>query len=171
MGYSYSEPDQASFRKYISRHKSLHSIPEIPPGEFSVSVHIARESKRPSTLKYKIKYEPGAENLTQIKAVPYSEEENKKSPSSFQSFPIDAIEIDHLEDTQKLKEFSVSGESEEPTTTPSSESNHVSLSSESKLELSTTETEILSTNSQTSENILTPQIESIQTENKPAQEI
>ncbi|MBV6350510.1 adenylate/guanylate cyclase domain-containing protein, partial [Leptospira interrogans] len=38
-------------------------------------------------------------------------------------------------------------------------------------ELSTTETEILSTNSQTSENILTPQIESIQTENKPAQEI
>ncbi|WP_000310340.1 adenylate/guanylate cyclase domain-containing protein, partial [Leptospira interrogans] len=87
------------------------------------------------------------------------------------SFPIDAIEIDHLEDTQKLKEFSVSGESEEPTTTPSSESNHVSLSSESKLELSTTETEILSTNSQTSENILTPQIESIQTENKPAQEI
>lgn len=171
LGYSYSEPDQASFRKYISRHKSLHSIPEIPPGEFSVSIHIARESKRPSTLKYKIKYEPGAENLTQIKAVPYSEEENKKSPSSFQSFPIDAIEIDHLEDTQKLKEFSVSGESEESTITPSSESNHVSLSSESKLEFSTTETEILSTNSQTSENILTPQIESIQTENKPAQEI
>ncbi|EMP06662.1 hypothetical protein LEP1GSC124_0460, partial [Leptospira interrogans serovar Pyrogenes str. 200701872] len=86
LGYSYSEPDQTSFRKYISRHKSLHSIPEIPPGEFSVSIHIARESKRPSTLKYKIKYEPGAENLTQIKAVPYSEEENKKYPLIFSIF-------------------------------------------------------------------------------------
>ncbi|EKO16146.1 adenylate/guanylate cyclase domain-containing protein [Leptospira kirschneri] len=170
LGYSYSEPDQASFRKYISRHKSAHSIPEIPPGEFSVSVHIAQESKRPSTLKYKIKYEPGAENLTQIKAVPYSEEENKKSISSFQSFPIDAIEIDHLEDTQKLKEFSVSGESQEPTTTSnenSSESNHVSLPSESKSELPTPQTE----NPQTSENVLTHQIESTQIESKPTDEI
>ncbi|EMO29980.1 HAMP domain protein, partial [Leptospira interrogans serovar Bataviae str. HAI135] len=132
----------------------------IPPGEFSVSVHITRENKRSSALKYKIKYEPGAENLTQIKAVPYSEEERKKAISSF---PIDAIEIDHLENTQKLKEFSVSGE---PTTTlneNSSESNHVS--SESKPEFSTTQTETFSENAQTSENV-SPQIE-----NKPTEEI
>ncbi|UOG31722.1 adenylate/guanylate cyclase domain-containing protein [Leptospira noguchii] len=161
FGYSYSEPDQASFRKYISRHKSNHSIPEIPPGEFSVSVHITRENKRSSALKYKIKYEPGAENLTQIKAVPYSEEERKKAISSF---PIDAIEIDHLENTQKLKEFSVSGES----TTPNenfSEPNHASISSESKPEFSTTQTETFSENAQTSENV-SPQIE-----NKPTEEI
>ncbi len=166
FGYSYSEPDQASFRKYISRHKSNHSIPEIPPGEFSVSVHITRENKRSSALKYKIKYEPGAENLTQIKAVPYSEEERKKAISSF---PIDAIEIDHLKNTQKLKEFSVSGES----TTPNenfSEPNHVSLPSESKPELPTTQTETFSENAQTSENV-SPQIESTQIENKPTEEI
>ncbi|EMY79688.1 adenylate/guanylate cyclase catalytic domain protein [Leptospira weilii serovar Ranarum str. ICFT] len=106
--FGYSTVEQAAFRKYLVRQKEHTSFQEVPPGEFSVSVHLVRENKRNSTLKYKIQYEPGVENLTQIKAIPYSEEERKNLISSFRSTPIQAIEIDDLDETQKLKEFSVS---------------------------------------------------------------
>ncbi|PJZ56569.1 adenylate/guanylate cyclase domain-containing protein [Leptospira barantonii] len=107
FGYSYPEADQEIFRKFLSRHKEGHTFHEVPPGEFSVSSHLAREGKRPSALKYKIQYEPGVENLTKIKAVPYSEEERKISKPGFQSSPIHAIEIDHMDETQRPKEIPV----------------------------------------------------------------
>ncbi|TGK25756.1 HAMP domain-containing protein [Leptospira yasudae] len=107
FGYSAPDGDQAVFRKFLSRHKDPHSFHEIPPGEFSVSSHLVREGRRPSALKYKIQYEPGVENLTKIKAVPLTEEDRKNQKIGFQSSPIHAIEIDHLEDDQKLKEISV----------------------------------------------------------------
>ncbi|EMJ93317.1 adenylate/guanylate cyclase catalytic domain protein [Leptospira alstonii serovar Pingchang str. 80-412] len=105
--FGYSTSEQTAFRKYLVRRKEHASFQEVPPGESSVSVHLVRESKRNSTLKYKIEYEPGVENLTQIKAIPYSEEERKNLISSFRSSPIQAIEIDHFDETQKLKEIPV----------------------------------------------------------------
>ncbi|MCG6168285.1 HAMP domain-containing protein [Leptospira sp. FAT1] len=107
FGYSAPDGDQAVFRKFLSRHKDPHSFHEIPPGEFSVSSHLVREGRRPSALKYKIQYEPGVENLTKIKAVPLTEEDRKIQKVGFQSSPIHAIEIDDLDEDQKLKEIPV----------------------------------------------------------------
>lgn len=98
--FGYSAPDQTTFRRYLAKQKEQHSFPEIPPGEFSVSVHLVQKGKHTSTSK--IQQE---ESLTKN---PIKTKEEKKSPkSSFKSSSIHAVEIDDLDDIQKLKEFPV----------------------------------------------------------------
>ncbi|MBE8363726.1 adenylate/guanylate cyclase domain-containing protein [Leptospira borgpetersenii] len=98
--FGYSAPDQTTFRRYLAKQKEQHSFPEIPPGEFSVSVHLVQKGKHTSTSK--IQHE---ESLTKN---PIKTKEEKKSPkSSFKSSSIHAVEIDDLDDIQKLKEFPV----------------------------------------------------------------
>ncbi|WP_061220841.1 adenylate/guanylate cyclase domain-containing protein [Leptospira borgpetersenii] len=98
--FGYSAPDQTIFRRYLAKQKEQHSFPEIPPGEFSVSVHLVQKGKHTSTSK--IQHE---ESLTKN---PIKTKEEKKSPkSSFKSSSIHAVEIDDLDDIQKLKEFPV----------------------------------------------------------------
>ncbi|ABJ76232.1 adenylate/guanylate cyclase domain-containing protein [Leptospira borgpetersenii] len=98
--FGYSAPDQMIFRRYLAKQKEQHSFPEIPPGEFSVSVHLVQKGKHTSTSK--IQHE---ESLTKN---PIKTKEEKKSPkSSFKSSSIHAVEIDDLDDIQKLKEFPV----------------------------------------------------------------
>ncbi|MBF3376141.1 adenylate/guanylate cyclase domain-containing protein [Leptospira borgpetersenii] len=98
--FGYSAPDQTIFRRYLAKQKEQHSFPEIPPGEFSVSVHLVQKGKHTSTSK--IQHE---ESLTKN---PIKTKEEKKSPkSSFKSSSIHAVEIDDLDDIQKPKEFPV----------------------------------------------------------------
>ncbi|AXR61086.1 adenylate/guanylate cyclase domain-containing protein [Leptospira mayottensis] len=98
--FGYSAPDQTTFRRYLAKQKEQHSLPEIPPGEFSVSVHLVQKGKHTSTSKVQ-----NEESLTKnpIK----TKGEKKKPKSSFESSSIHAIEIDDLDDTQKLKEIPV----------------------------------------------------------------
>ncbi|EMN58355.1 guanylate cyclase [Leptospira borgpetersenii] len=98
--FGYSAPDQTTFRRYLAKQKEQHSFPEIPPGEFSVSVHLVQKGKHTSTSK--IQHE---ESLTKNPIKTKGEKKNPKS--SFESSSIHAVEIDDLDDIQKLKEFPV----------------------------------------------------------------
>ncbi|EMJ66649.1 adenylate/guanylate cyclase domain-containing protein [Leptospira sp. P2653] len=100
--FGYSAPDQATFRRYLAKQKEQHSFPEIPPGEFSVSVHLVQKGKHTSASKI--------QNESSLTKNPIKTKEEKKNPkpSSFESASIHAIEIDDLDGTQKLKEIPVS---------------------------------------------------------------
>ncbi|EMY13360.1 adenylate/guanylate cyclase catalytic domain protein [Leptospira weilii str. Ecochallenge] len=97
--FGYSAPDQATFRRYLAKQKEQHSFPEIPPGEFSVSVHLVQKGKHTSTSKI--------QNESSLTKNPIKTKEEKKNPTSFESASIHAIEIDDLDGTQKLKEIPV----------------------------------------------------------------
>ncbi|AVV79537.1 MULTISPECIES: adenylate/guanylate cyclase domain-containing protein [Leptospira] len=99
--FGYSSSDQATFRKYLAKQKEQLSFLEIPPGEFSVSIHLVQKGKHTSTSK--IRHE---DSLTEKPIKAKGEKKNVKL--SFESSPIHAIEIDDLDDTQKLKEIPVS---------------------------------------------------------------
>ncbi|EMM88491.1 adenylate/guanylate cyclase catalytic domain protein [Leptospira santarosai str. 2000027870] len=99
--FGYSSSDQATFRKYLAKQKEQLSFLEIPPGEFSVSIHLVQKGKHTSTSK--IRHE---DSLTEKPIKAKGEKKNLKL--SFESSPIHAIEIDDLDDTQKLKEIPVS---------------------------------------------------------------
>ncbi|MDI7174793.1 adenylate/guanylate cyclase domain-containing protein [Leptospira santarosai] len=99
--FGYSSSDQATFRKYLAKQKEQLSFLEIPPGEFSVSIHLVQKGKHTSTSK--IRHE---DSLTEKPIKAKGEKKNVKF--SFESSPIHAIEIDDLDDTQKLKEIPVS---------------------------------------------------------------
>ncbi|WP_061221864.1 adenylate/guanylate cyclase domain-containing protein [Leptospira weilii] len=98
--FGYSAPDQATFRRYLAKQKEQHSFPEIPPGEFSVSVHLVQKGKHTSASKI--------QNESSLTKNPIKTKEEKKNPTSFESASIHAIEIDDLDGTQKLKEIPVS---------------------------------------------------------------
>ncbi|WP_061206747.1 adenylate/guanylate cyclase domain-containing protein [Leptospira santarosai] len=99
--FGYSSSDQATFRKYLAKQKEQLSFLEIPPGEFSVSIHLVQKGKHTSTSK--IRHE---DSLTEKPIKAKGEKKNVKF--SFESSAIHAIEIDDLDDTQKLKEIPVS---------------------------------------------------------------
>ncbi|MDI7228996.1 adenylate/guanylate cyclase domain-containing protein [Leptospira santarosai] len=99
--FGYSSSDQATFRKYLAKQKEQLSLLEIPPGEFSVSIHLVQKGKHTSTSK--IRHE---DSLTEKPIKAKGEKKNVKF--SFESSAIHAIEIDDLDDTQKLKEIPVS---------------------------------------------------------------
>ncbi|MDI7165703.1 adenylate/guanylate cyclase domain-containing protein [Leptospira santarosai] len=107
--FGYSSSDQATFRKYLAKQKEQLSLLEIPPGEFSVSIHLVQKGKHTSASK--IQHE---DSLTEkpIK----TKGENKNVKFSFESSAIHAIEIDDLDDTQKLKEIPVSTSEEQSKT-------------------------------------------------------
>ncbi|MDO6394442.1 adenylate/guanylate cyclase domain-containing protein [Leptospira santarosai] len=99
--FGYSSSDQATFRKYLAKQKEQLSFLEIPPGEFSVSIHLVQKGKHTSTSK--IRHE---DSLTEKPIKAKGEKKNVKF--SFESSAIHAIEIDDLDNTQKLKEIPVS---------------------------------------------------------------
>ncbi|MDI7213466.1 adenylate/guanylate cyclase domain-containing protein [Leptospira santarosai] len=99
--FGYSSSDQATFRKYLAKQKEQLSLLEIPPGEFSVSIHLVQKGKHTSASK--IRHE---DSLTEKPIKAKGEKKNVKF--SFESSAIHAIEIDDLDDTQKLKEIPVS---------------------------------------------------------------
>ncbi|WP_061223052.1 adenylate/guanylate cyclase domain-containing protein [Leptospira weilii] len=99
--FGYSAPDQATFRRYLAKQKEQHSFPEIPPGEFSVSVHLVQKGKHTSASKIQ-----NESSLTK-NSIKTKEEKKNPKPSSFESSSIHAIEIDDLDGTQKLKEIPV----------------------------------------------------------------
>ncbi|EKO35579.1 adenylate/guanylate cyclase domain-containing protein [Leptospira santarosai] len=99
--FGYSSSDQATFRKYLAKQKEQLSFLEIPPGEFSVSIHLVQKGKHTSTSK--IRHE---DSLTEKPIKAKGEKKNVKF--SFESSAIHVIEIDDLDDTQKLKEIPVS---------------------------------------------------------------
>ncbi|UZN06328.1 HAMP domain-containing protein [Leptospira santarosai] len=99
--FGYSSSDQTTFRKYLAKQKEQLSFLEIPPGEFSVSIHLVQKGKHTSTSK--IRHE---DSLTEKPIKAKGEKKNVKF--SFESSAIHAIEIDDLDDTQKLKEIPVS---------------------------------------------------------------
>ncbi|EQA61240.1 adenylate/guanylate cyclase domain-containing protein [Leptospira alexanderi] len=99
--FGYSTPDQTTFRKYLAKQKEQHSFPEIPPGEFSVSVHLVQKGKHTSASKI--------HNEDSLTKNPIKTKREKKNPKpSFESSSIHAIEIDDLDGAQKLKEIPVS---------------------------------------------------------------
>ncbi|WP_078129459.1 adenylate/guanylate cyclase domain-containing protein [Leptospira alexanderi] len=99
--FGYSAPDQATFRRYLAKQKEQHSFPEIPPGEFSVSVHLVQKGKHTSASKI--------QNEDSLTKNPIKTKGEKKNPKpSFESSSIHAIEIDDLDGAQKLKEIPVS---------------------------------------------------------------